>query len=795
MKNYITSVFLLLITAQTISQSIDTEVYKRAKIGLNETHSLSRLNDLGIAADHSIQRKNQFIISDFSNTELEVARSQGYEVEIIIEDVKQFYRTQNERTSQALPSRNPSCDDTSNSYTPPVNFNEGSMGGYLTYQELLDELDDMAAQFPNLITLKSPISDFLTEGTPDNSVTPSIGSNPIYWLKISDNPNSDAEGEPQVLYTSIHHAREPMSLMQLVFYMWYLLENYDTDAEIQAIVDNTELYFVPVINPDGYLYNQVTDPNGGGLWRKNRKNGYGVDNNRNYDYHINGDPTNGSWGGPGSSSNTNSQVHHGSGPFSEVENQAIKWFVEQHEFVLAFNNHTSGRLFYYPFGYADVATPDDDIYQGIGAEISSRNGYTPLRDSPFAGESDDFMYGTVGTHNKIFAFTPEIGTSFWPPASSIIPDSQGMMFANITLAQMANNYARITDTSPEFVSSTAASASFDLTRLGINGTGDFEISINPISTNIIDASTAAETVSLDLLETGSGNLSYNLAATINSGDTIVYELQVDTGTFTYSIEVSKTFGDLTQIFLENGDSSTDQFSSNDWGTTNTTFVSPSSSITDSPTGNYDNFLNSSIALSDPIDLTSATSATVGYFARWEIENTWDYVQFEISTDGGANWEPQCGNFTTAGTNIQPIGEPLYDGTQNDWVREDINLSDYLGETILARFQLVTDNTETRDGFYFDDLEFSIIEENLSLEEDAFAKAFTLYPNPTNNNLNIQTNIGSYTVDIYNLLGQKVGETYGLSGNSTVNLSNYQSGIYLLEITSDIEKAFFKIVKN
>ncbi len=161
--------------------------------------------------------------------------------------------------------------------------------------------------------------------------------------------------------------------------MWYLLENYATDPEIQSVVDNTELYFVPVVNPDGYLYNEKTDPNGGGFWRKNRKNGNGVDNNRNYNYHINGDPNNGSWSGPGSSSDPNSQVYHGPSAFSEVENQAMKWFVEQHDFVMAFNNHTSGQLLYYPFAYADVATPDEDLLQGITTELVSRNGYFNVR--------------------------------------------------------------------------------------------------------------------------------------------------------------------------------------------------------------------------------------------------------------------------------------------------------------------------------------------------------------------------------------------------------------------------------
>ena len=69
--------------------------------------------------------------------------------------------------------------------------------------------------------------------------------------------------------------------------MWYLLENYATNADIKATVDNTELFFVPCVNPDGYVYNQTTNPNGGGMWRKNRRNNgtsFGVDINRNYGY-------------------------------------------------------------------------------------------------------------------------------------------------------------------------------------------------------------------------------------------------------------------------------------------------------------------------------------------------------------------------------------------------------------------------------------------------------------------------------------------------------------------------------
>ena len=67
------------------------------------------------------------------------------------------------------------------------------MGGYLTYQEALDEFAQMRDLYPNLISEASDISNFLTEGNPDSSVSPSIGGNGIKWMRISDNPDTDED--------------------------------------------------------------------------------------------------------------------------------------------------------------------------------------------------------------------------------------------------------------------------------------------------------------------------------------------------------------------------------------------------------------------------------------------------------------------------------------------------------------------------------------------------------------------------------------------------------------------------
>ena len=799
MRKSILFVFILC-TVLGFSQNLQ-EKHQRAKISYNQSEDLIKLESFGIPIDHGVHKKGVFIISDFSISEIQTARNAGYTVDILIEDSKEYFLQRNSMNSVA--ERNLFCtDQTSSDYETPENFNLGSMGGYLTYQEMLDQLDLMKSLYPDLITTKENISDFITEGQPDNSTTPPIGGNGIKWVKISDNPSNSSENEPQILYTAIHHAREPNSLSQLIFYMWYLLENYDVDNEIKSIVDNTELFFVPVINPDGYLYNEKTDPNGGGFWRKNRKNGNGVDNNRNYDYYINGDPADGIWGGEGASNDPNNQTYHGTAPFSEVENQAIKWFCEQHDFVMALNNHSYGELLLYPYGYAnDVPTPENELFEIVSEVLVSQNGYDNILSSglyPAAGDSDDFMYGTTGTHDKIYAMTPEIGPEFWPPSSQIEGIAKNMMYLNITSAKMVNNYADLIDTSPLFVGNEVIiDQTFDIKRLGLSGSGNFTININPISTNISAVGDAISFSNLDVLEETNGTIQYTLINETQAGDPIVFEIIINNGSYDTKILLNKIFGSLIPVFEDIGDSTTDNFDNNGWGITNTTYVSPSSSITESPNGNYQNNENKTIRLSENINLTNAIGANVTFYAKWDIENNWDYVQLEVSIDNGNSWIPQCGLFTNEGSSNegQPTGQPLYDGTQNNWVLEQIDLSDYLGEEITIRFKFESDGEVRADGFYFDDLTINVLDDGMLSNADVLASQFSVYPNPVTNLLYITTPKNNYTLGIYNIQGQLIKTPSTYSGSQTINYSQFTKGIYLMKFTSNDQTKIFKIIKN
>lgn len=695
------SKLLSLLVLVFFSVTAFTQDYSRVKVFAND-QDLYRLGQLGVTVDHGFHKEGVFFISDFSKAEIDIMKQHEFDYEILIEDVQAYYieRLKNPE----IPTKNTTCTSTNgggnSSYanpTTPTNFNLGTMGGYLKYNEMLAELDAMVAQFPNLITAKAPISTFVT-----------ANNRPIYHVIISDNPSTDEANEPRILYTAIHHAREPMALMETIFYMWYLLENYATNDEVKYLVNNTQMYFVPCLNPDGYVYNETTNPNGGGMWRKNRRNNgnnvFGVDLNRNYSY---------GWGTTGTSTSTSNDTYCGTAPFSEPETQAMRWLVQNKRFTHAFNAHTYAEDILFPIGTTTAEfAPHHDYMQDYSIHMVQFNGYTAMKSSglyPASGDSDDYMYKVdlgVGQKDTIFAHTPEVGTDFWQPSSEIIATCKEMLFPNLVLAHLSRNYSVVTDTDASEIGSFTGNFNHSIKRLGREA-GPVTVSIEPLL-NVVSVGNPV-VYNLNQRQQLTGAISYTLNPNLQFGDLVKYILKTDNGLWIKRDTIVKTFGVITLQTSENATTTTNW--TGNWSTTTSTFVSPSRSFTDSPSGNYANNANTTYSYTQTIDLTNAVAAKITYYAKWDIEADYDMVQFQVSTNNGTSWIPQCGNYTVGGSGIngsaQPLNQPLYEGTQTNWVLETINLSDYFGQQIKVRFLLKADNATRKDGFYFDDFKVFI----------------------------------------------------------------------------------------
>lgn len=773
------------IAVTTLVTTLSLGQIQYSKVKINTDHEgMERLAELGVTVDHGVHKEDVFFISDFADFEIAIMQENNYNFEILIDDVKAYYQ---EHSKDPL-KRNTDCSNLSggggNAYNPttPTNYYENnSYMGFLKYQDMLDALDAMRAQFPNLITVKSGISNFQThEGRP------------IYHVKISDNPDTDEASEPKVLYSAIHHAREPLSMSQTIFYMWYLLENYATSEEIQFLVNNTEMYFVPCINPDGYIHNEVNDPNGGGMHRKNKRNvgtsNPGVDLNRNYSY---------GWGTTGVSFDFNSDTYPGTGAFSEPETQAMQWLNHQYQFVTASNSHTYGDLLLFPVGTtSEEFAEHHDYFNEYTAHMRMHNGYTNQKSSglyPASGDSDDYMYKMdlgIGGKDTVFAITPEVGDAFWPPQSAILPTCKEMLFPNLVNAHLAHKYTVVTDEDPSSIGSITGDFTHKAHRLGRKD-GAVTVSITPVSANIASVGSPIN-YNLNLMENQTNTISYSLNPAIQFGDEVKYVLNTEYGTWTKRDTITKTYGQITVQAIENA-SSTANWVGN-WGITGAEYVSPSTSFTETPSGNYSNNTEKTYEYNQTIDLTNTTAAKISFMAKWDIEANYDYCQFQVSVDNGQNWIGQCGYYTVDGTNangsVQPNNEPVFEGTQSSWVQEEISLSDYLGQTIRVRFILESDGGVQKDGFYFDDFTISFDGDgsigggsDAGMNELAFN--LKMFPNPASNEVMISTSkvISEGNITIIDQKGALVltQEIVGATNQININTSTLNNGIYFVSI--------------
>jgi len=780
MKKIITLVVLLSCVHMAVSQ----QLYHRVKI-YTPDNSIQKLGALGIEIDHGDIRPGVWLVTDLSEQELQTVKNNGFDTEIMIHNVKQFYMDQNE--SASFPSQKinaASCNNSSSpTYPAPANFSLGTMGGYFTYQEMLDNLDSMAAAYPSLITIRQPIGSGTT-----------IEGRPIYYVKISDNANFD-ESEPEMLYTSLHHAREPGGMAQLIYYMWYLLENYGSDPELTYIVDETELFFVTCVNPDGYLFNEATDPNGGGMWRKNRRlnpgGSMGVDLNRNYGYN---------WGfdNSGSSPTGSDETYRGTAPFSEPETQLIQDFVNSRQFQIALNYHTFGNLLIYPWGYDyNIYTPDSALFVSYGELLTTYNSYTFGTGNQTVGyivngSSDDWMYGEQTAKPKIFSMTPEAGDGsfgFWPPSSQIVDICQDNMYQNITAALLLGPYAKVNETSASLFASNTEYSYYSITQLGLDTTGSYTVTMNPVTPNIIFTGTAKNYSGLTLMQQVLDSIEFQVTPSINYGDLVTYTISLDNGVFTRTDTINRIFGAPVTVFSNSGNSLSG-WNPGQWGLSSSIFLSPPSSITDSPIGNYSDNTTNTLQLTTGIDLSNALIAKLRFHARWEIEPGYDYVLVQATDNNGTSWTSLCGKYTKTGSSFQVSGEPLYDGFQTSWVEEEIDLGMFAGSSnLMIRFLLASDAWLNYDGFYFDDMNVQIITPSTTSINENNGLAFYIYPNPASNNVNVSLGKPAGNKDLIRIIditGRQifVKELTPSTNLITLKTTELSKGVYFVEYDRD-----------
>lgn len=177
----------------------------------------------------------------------------------------------------------------------------------------------------------------------------------LYYLRINTNEN---KVKPVVLLTSCIHGNEPWATGIMMAYVGNLLDQYGKNKEITELVDNRDIYFVPVVSPDSY---------------PNSRNVDGVDPNRDFS----------------SPKNPN----HKSTP-SVAALIDLYWKIRPSAVV---SGHTFGRLFLTPFGDSYEKSEHEKDYARIVGRMTEMTGYKRIHASelysrPISGTEVDWFY-------------------------------------------------------------------------------------------------------------------------------------------------------------------------------------------------------------------------------------------------------------------------------------------------------------------------------------------------------------------------------------------------------------------
>jgi carboxypeptidase T len=268
----------------------------------------------------------------------------------------------------------------------------GINGDFHTYSELERDIFALQDRFPNLVRI--------------HDIGDTWEGRNIYALEITNNPDQEIL-RPRSLLIGCHHAREWISVEVPYLLAVHLCENYTEDERIRILLDSSEIWIIPLLNPDGLEYSIYFYR----YWRKNRRHNadgsFGVDLNRNYGY---------KWGisDNGSSGNPNSGVYRGESAFSEPESRAVRDLFQLYRFEALVSYHNYTQIIIFPWGYTTQRPDDYDQMYELSERMSdlmlpvNGNYYTfgQASDGLYLtnGDTTDWAYGQFG----IPAFTIEL---------------------------------------------------------------------------------------------------------------------------------------------------------------------------------------------------------------------------------------------------------------------------------------------------------------------------------------------------------------------------------------------------
>jgi len=161
----------------------------------------------------------------------------------------------------------------------------------------------------------------------------------------------------------------------------------------------------------------------------------------------------------------------------------------------------------------------------------------------------------------------------------------------------------------------------------------------------------------------------------------------------------------------------------------------------------------------------------------------DYLALLVTQDDGATWT-ELARWDENST-LTPEGTPM----------DEITLSGYNNETYFA-FYAFSDTSGVDNDLFIDNFQItaSSLSDTAGVEDESLI-TLNMYPNPVSDMLNISSQNTINTVEIFNVLGQKVISRQVEDTSAEIDVSNLNAGIYLIKYEINNSIITKKFVKN
>ncbi|XP_053976263.1 carboxypeptidase D-like [Hylaeus volcanicus] len=213
---------------------------------------------------------------------------------------------------------------------------------YTHYEELKQLFNLLAEKYPSLARVFS--------------IGKSVEGRDLLVLEISENVRERKLGEPMVKYVANMHGDEAVGRELLIYLGQYLLRNYGKDERVTKLVNNTDIFLMPSMNPDGFEKSEEgkceskKDFSG-------RENANHIDLNRDF---------------PDQFDKRTNQLQKGSSILDGRQNETISMmtWITTEPFVLSGNLHGGAVVASYPYDSGitrscciESKSPDDELFK------------------------------------------------------------------------------------------------------------------------------------------------------------------------------------------------------------------------------------------------------------------------------------------------------------------------------------------------------------------------------------------------------------------------------------------------